>query len=257
MPPSGSVSRSPSAGHRPGISWMAASSAGVSSSSGSATCRGWRSAQSIACAASSSLSSAMTRLAGGSSMYCFHSATSDSCSSSPMSSGLRPVLASLFMASSLPDAPPFMPDLPAFTRVPLLPVMVDRCAHPVQSAIHYLALSNRAARTPAWMRGALPAVAPHGGRDHGGAFARERGYLDWPKPQGLRPVRGEIEVVAALVPPDSLVSMVGRPVELDADAILGVPIVSVVCAAADLAACLPLPPGESVRSLDIAGVPVF
>src|ERR1700722_19627440 len=46
----------------------------------------------------------MTRLSGGSSMYCLYSASSNSCSSSPMSSGPCPaVLSSLFMALSLPQ----------------------------------------------------------------------------------------------------------------------------------------------------------
>src|ERR1700722_13104460 len=68
------------------------------------TSRGWVSAQSTARSPSSSSSSSMARpLSGGSSMYWSYSAISNSCSSSPMSSGPGPVLSSLVMRTSLPQ----------------------------------------------------------------------------------------------------------------------------------------------------------
>src|SRR5580698_5532832 len=87
---------------------MADDSAGRSSGSAFSltTSRGWVSAQSTALSPSSSSSSSMARpLSGGSSMYCSYSAISNSCSSSPMSSGPGPVLSSLVMAPSLPQRP--------------------------------------------------------------------------------------------------------------------------------------------------------
>src|ERR1700733_16227737 len=79
-------------------------------SSGSAfslvTSRGWVSAQSTDRSPSSSSSSSMARpLSGGSSIYWSYSAISNSCSSSPMSSGPGPVLSSLVMGTSLPQPP--------------------------------------------------------------------------------------------------------------------------------------------------------
>src|ERR1700728_481321 len=88
---------------------MAEDSAGRSSGSAFSltTSRGWVSAQSTSRSPSSSSSSLIARpLSGGSSMYCSYSAISNSCSSSPMSSGPGPaVLSSLVMAPSLPQRP--------------------------------------------------------------------------------------------------------------------------------------------------------
>src|ERR1700728_4673266 len=87
---------------------MADDSAGRSSGSAFSltTSRGGVSAQSTDLSPSSSSSSSMARpLSGGSSMYCSYSAISNSCSSSPMSSGPGPVLSSLVMAPSLPQRP--------------------------------------------------------------------------------------------------------------------------------------------------------
>src|ERR1700679_1579208 len=87
---------------------MADDSAGRSSGSAFSltTSRGWVSAQSTDRSPSSSSSSAMARpLSGGSSMYWSYSAISNSCSSSPMSSGPGPVLSSLVMPPSLPQRP--------------------------------------------------------------------------------------------------------------------------------------------------------
>jgi hypothetical protein len=63
----------------------------------------------------------------------------------------------------------------------------------------------------------------------------------------LRGVDGEVEIVAPLVHLHMLVLVVGRPVEFDADAVFGVPVVLVVESAADGATCLTLGPWQCPR----------
>jgi hypothetical protein len=110
----------------------------------------------------------------------------------------------------------------------------------------------RAAGASAGMRRARPAAAAQGGRDHGRAFAGTFSDVDRAEPEGLRIVDGEVEVVAALVPTYLFVLVVSQPVEFDAKAVFGVPVVLVVGPPADGTARLALSPGKSVRALDVA-----
>src|ERR1700722_17332582 len=132
---------------------------------------------------------------------------------------------------------------------------MDRCIHPRVCNGPLSCVSQRATRAAAWVRGTLPTVARQRGPNHRCALARELGYVHGPEPEGLRSFPGEVEVVAALVLPHLLVAVKGRPVELDADPVLGVPVVPVVRPAGDLAPGLPLGRGQPVRPLDVAGVP--
>src|ERR1700733_9500802 len=102
-----------------------------------------------------------------------------------------------------------------------------------------------------------PASAAQGRRHHGSAFAGSFGHVYWTEPIRLRGVDGEVEIVAPLVHLHPLVSVVGRPVEFDADAVVGVPVVLVVESAADGATCLTLGPWQPVGAFDVAGVPAF
>src|ERR1700722_726715 len=132
---------------------------------------------------------------------------------------------------------------------------MDSCIHPRVCNGPLSCVSQRATRAAAWVRGTLPTVARQRGPNHRCALARELGYVHGPEPEGLRSFPGEVEVVAALVLPHLLVTVKGRPVELDADAVLGVPVVPVVRPPRDLPPGLPLSRGQPVRSLDVAGVP--
>ena len=102
-----------------------------------------------------------------------------------------------------------------------------------------------------------PASAAQGRRHHGSAFAGTFGDLHGAEPIGLRCVDSKVEVVAAFILTHLVVLVVGRSIEFHADAVVGVPIVLVMSLAADTPACLALRFGQSMRTLDVAGVPPF
>jgi S-adenosylmethionine:tRNA ribosyltransferase-isomerase len=100
----------------------------------------------------------------------------------------------------------------------------------------------------------FPAVAPQRLRDHRRALARAFGHVDGAEPVGLNVGCGQVTVVAVLVLLYPFGPVIGRPVDLNADAVFFVQVVLVVRPTANRASHLALGCRQPMGALDVSCV---